>query len=99
MHIILATLGTDGDVFPHIGLGAVLHARGHRVTLAAPEPYCARANALGIEFRSLATSDEFNRMLADPNLWRPFRSGLMMARWGGPMILRQYEALAELTGE
>ena len=23
----------------------------------------------------------------------------MMARWGGPMILRQYEALAELTGE
>ena len=43
MHVILATVGTDGDVFPHVGLGAVLRARGHRVTLAAPEPYRDRA--------------------------------------------------------
>ena len=41
MHVILATMGTDGDVFPHVGLGAALHARGHRVTLAAPETYRA----------------------------------------------------------
>jgi hypothetical protein len=46
MHVILATVGTDGDVFPHLGLGAALHARGHRVTLAAPETYRARAHAL-----------------------------------------------------
>src|SRR6476659_6339189 len=50
MHVILATVGTDGDVFPHLGLGATLHALGHRVTLAAPETYRLRAQALGIEF-------------------------------------------------
>jgi rhamnosyltransferase subunit B len=99
MHVILATVGTDGDVFPHVGLGATLHARGHRVTLAAPETYRARAHALGIEFCALVTVAEVGRMLADPDLWHPFRSGMMMARWGGPMIPRQYEALAGLAGQ
>ena len=99
MHIIQATVGTDGDVFPHIGLGAVLRARGHRVTLAAPEPYRDRAVALGMEFCPLVTADEHAGMLADPDLWRPFRSGLMMSRWGGPMVSRQYEALAGLAAQ
>ncbi len=97
MHFILATIGTDGDVFPHVGLGAALHASGHRVTLAAPETYRPPAQALGIEFCSLVGVAEADRMLADPDLWRPFRSGMMMARWGGPMISRQYEALAALA--
>ena len=58
MHVILATVGTDGDVFPHIGLGCALLARGHRVTLAAPEPHRARATALGFEFCPLITAEE-----------------------------------------
>src|SRR5205085_4848472 len=99
MHVILATVGTDGDVFPHVGLAAALRARGHRVTLAAPEPYRARADALGIGFHPLATAAEAERMLADPDLWHPFRSGRMMARWGAPMVPRQYAALAGLVGQ
>jgi UDP:flavonoid glycosyltransferase YjiC (YdhE family) len=99
MHVILATVGTDGDVFPHVGLGAALRARGHRVTLAAPEPYRAGSDALGIEFCPLVTAAEVGRMLADPDLWHPFRSGVMMARWGGPMIPRQYEALVALAAQ
>jgi rhamnosyltransferase subunit B len=97
MNVILATLGTDGDIFPHIGLGATLLARGHRVTLAAPEPYRTHAEAHGMQFIALATAEEFHRMLADPDLWHPLKSGIMMARWGGPMILRQYEALMHLA--
>src|SRR5262245_5118169 len=97
MHAILATVGTDGDVFPYLGLGRALRARGHRVTLGAPEPYRDRALALGLEFCSLVTADETARMLASPDLWHPLRSGRMMARWGAPMVPRQYEALAELA--
>jgi len=99
MHVILATVGTDGDVFPHLGLGATLCARGHRVTLAAPETYRDRAAAFGMEFCSLVSADDVKIMLADPDLWHPFRSGMMMARWGAPMIPHQYQALAELTRE
>jgi UDP:flavonoid glycosyltransferase YjiC (YdhE family) len=97
MHAVLATVGTDGDVFPHLGLGAAIRSRGHRVTLAAPEPYRGRAAALGLEFCPLATAAEVGRMLADPDLWHPLRGGVMMARWGAPMVPRQYEALAGLA--
>ncbi|QJX00935.1 glycosyltransferase [Frigoriglobus tundricola] len=95
MHAILATMGTDGDVFPHIGLGGVLRERGHRVTLAAPETYRERGLAAGLEFCPLVTREEVGRMLADPDLWHPLKSGQMMARWGGPMIPRQFAALAD----
>jgi UDP:flavonoid glycosyltransferase YjiC (YdhE family) len=96
MHMILATMGTDGDIIPYLGLGAVLRGRGHRVTLAAPETYRERALRLGLEFCAIVTAAETARMLADPDLWHPFRSGVMMARWGGPMIARQYDAIANL---
>jgi UDP:flavonoid glycosyltransferase YjiC (YdhE family) len=99
MRAILATIGTDGDVFPHIGLGATLHARGHQVILAAPEPYRENARCLGLDFLPLATVAEVGRMLADPDLWHPLRSGMMMARWGAPMIPRQYDAIANLVGQ
>jgi UDP:flavonoid glycosyltransferase YjiC (YdhE family) len=97
MHAILATMGTDGDVFPHVGLGVKLRARGHQVTLAAPEPYRDLAADLGLGFRPLVTAAEAARMLADPDLWHPLRSGAMMARWGAGMLPRQYELLAELA--
>jgi UDP:flavonoid glycosyltransferase YjiC (YdhE family) len=99
MHAILATLGTDGDVFPFVGLGAKLRARGHQVTLTAPETYRAHAADLGLGFSPLVTVEEVARMLADPDLWHPLRSGRMMARWGAALIPRQYEVLAALTRE
>jgi UDP:flavonoid glycosyltransferase YjiC (YdhE family) len=99
MHAILATMGTDGDVVPFIGLGVQLQARGHQVTLAAPEPHRDLAADLGLEFRPLVTAEEAGRMLADPDLWHPLRSGPMMARWGNRLLPRQYELLAALAAE
>src|SRR4051812_6728850 len=93
MHVILATVGTDGDVFPYLGLGRALLARGHRATLAGPETYRERATALGLGFCPIVTADEVDRMHADPDMWHPLKSGAMMANWGAPMMPRQYEAL------
>lgn len=39
MHYILATVGTDGDVIPYLGLGKLLRQQGAEVTLAAPATY------------------------------------------------------------
>lgn len=99
MHVILASVGTDGDIFTYLGLGAVLRSRGHRVTLAAPETYRGRAEGAGFSFCSLVSTADVERMLASPDLMRSIRGGLMMARWGGPMIARQYEQLAGLVAE
>lgn len=98
MHTILATVGTDGDVFPHVGLGVQLRSRGHRVTLAAPEPYRPLADRLGLGFCPLVTAEAFGEMVAHPDLFHPLRSGRMMARWGSRFIPSQYELLANLTG-
>jgi hypothetical protein len=97
MHAILATMGTDGDVFPYVGLGVQLRARGHPVTLAAPEPYRELAADLRLGFRPLVTAAEAGRMLADPDLWHPLKSGPMMARWGAGLLPRQYGLLAGLA--
>jgi UDP:flavonoid glycosyltransferase YjiC (YdhE family) len=90
-------VGTDGDVFPHLGLGRVLRARGHRATLAAPATYRARAAAAGLGFASLATAEEAGRILTDPDLWHPLKSGGRIARWAAPLMRRQYESLAGLA--
>ncbi len=97
MHAILATLGTDGDVIPFIGLGARLRSRGHRVTLAANEAYQAMAADHGFDFRTLITGEEMHRLLADPDFWHPVKSALVGARLGAGLIPRQYALLAELA--
>jgi UDP:flavonoid glycosyltransferase YjiC (YdhE family) len=97
MHVVLATIGTDGDVFPFVGLGENLRRRGHRVTLAGPEPYRPTAAGHGLEFVPLVSAVDVDRMLADPDLWHPLRCGGMMARWGRPHLARQYELLADLS--
>jgi UDP:flavonoid glycosyltransferase YjiC (YdhE family) len=97
MHAVLASIGTDGDVVPYVGLGVRLRARGHRVTLATNEHYRARAAELGFDFRPLVTEDEFRRFLGDPDLWHPLKSALVGVRLGVGILDRQYATLAELA--
>ncbi len=97
MHAILATIGTDGDVFPYLGLGAKLRARGHKVTLATHEPFRARAEAHGFAFRPLVTDEETQVFLSHPDVWNPLKGPAFLARWGAGMIGRQYGVLAELA--
>ncbi|HJT77524.1 MAG TPA: glycosyltransferase [Gemmataceae bacterium] len=98
MHAILVSLGTDGDVIPYIGLGTRLRARGHRVSLVAPEQYGAAAARLGFDFRLLISDAEMHGLLADPDFWHPLKSALVGVRMGVGLIPRQYALLAELAG-
>ena len=42
-HFVLASIGTDGDIFPYLGMGTTLRARGHRATLLASDDYREKA--------------------------------------------------------
>ena len=66
MRILILCLGTRGDVEPLLALGKALQARGHEVTLCAPDN-CARwvreehglaFSALGLDFKALMQSVE-----------------------------------------
>src|SRR5260370_28097911 len=97
MHAILVSMGTDGDVFPYVGLGARLRGRGHRVTLAGPETYQGLAARHGLSFHCLVSRAAADEFLASPDLWHPIKSGLHGARWGLRFLRGQYELLTELA--
>ncbi len=53
MRILLATIGSLGDLHPMLALGQELQRRGHIVTIASTE-YCReKAEMLGLGFRSM----------------------------------------------
>jgi rhamnosyltransferase subunit B len=54
--ILLATLGSLGDLHPYIAVGKALLARGQHVRLATSIDYRARVEAAGLEFAPLAPS-------------------------------------------
>jgi len=97
MHAILVSVGTDGDVFPFVGLGIRLRARGHRVTLVANEHYQASALQQGFAFRGLVSNRETNELIGNPDIWHPVKSAIVGARWGRRALQRQYTLLAELV--
>ena len=97
MQAILVSVGTDGDVFPFVGLGARLRARGHRVTLVANENYQAAAVQQGFEFRGLVSKEETKELIGNPDIWHPVKSAIVGARWGRRALQRQYALLAELA--
>jgi UDP:flavonoid glycosyltransferase YjiC (YdhE family) len=99
MHAILVSMGSDGDVFPFIGLGIRLRARGHRVTLVANEHFHAFALRHGFDFRALVSTGETDELLGNPDVWHPVRSALVGARWGRRALGRQFALLSEVARE
>jgi rhamnosyltransferase subunit B len=79
MHAILVSMGTDGDVFPFVGLGARLRWRGHRVTLVANQHYQTLASHHGFAFRALVSDEETNELMSNPDVWHPIKSAMVGA--------------------
>ncbi len=96
-HIILCSIGTDGDVFPYVGLGAALRRRGHRVTLVVAESYRALAELNGLDFYPLATRAENDELIGHPDFWHPLKGAWVGARWGSALLERHYELFAALA--
>lgn len=99
MHAILVSIGTDGDIFPYVGLGAKLRARGHRVTLVASAHYEPLALAHAFDFRALVSTQENQELFDHPDFWHPLKTAPLSARWGVRFLRRQYEMLSDLAGE
>lgn len=97
MHVIMASVGTDGDILPYVGLGATLRERGHRVTLLANEHFQPMAADQGLGFQALVSNDETQELLGNPDFWHPVKAARVASRWGARFIRRQYELLAELA--
>jgi sterol 3beta-glucosyltransferase len=73
MHYALITYGTRGDVQPYIALALGLLAKGHRVTLLAPQNFKDLVESYGINFHALYGDAE--KLLYTPEALKVLRSG------------------------
>ena len=72
MHAILATIGTDGDVFPYFGLGAKLPREATESRWRRTNP-SGRAVEHGFAFQPLVSSEETRDFLNNPDTWHPLK--------------------------
>ena len=85
--ILLAPLGSHGDVHPLIGLGLGLQARGHAVTLMAAATFRPLAERHGFEFDEVGTDAEYQAQIRHPDIWHPTRSLRVVL---DPVLARKY---------
>ena len=82
MRFLIASVGSNGDMNPYVGVGAALRERGHEVALIA-QPYFERmVREAGLEF--VAAGERFDLSLIAEN------PGMMAARTGSVRILRGF---------
>ncbi|MDX1952386.1 MAG: glycosyltransferase, partial [Verrucomicrobiota bacterium] len=79
-HIVLISIGTDGDIYPFLSLGEALVKRGFRVTLATHEHFAQNTRDLGLGFLSIVSNSETAELLQNPDFWHPLKGPLFIAR-------------------
>jgi len=99
LNILLATLGSAGDVHPMISLGTALRKRGHRATIITNEIFCDSVRSAGLDFIAMGTAREARETMADPRLWQPNRGYQCVAeRVIVPNIPRLYQIIEGQAG-
>lgn len=95
--VLLATVGSYGDVTPLVGLGRALRLRGHEATLLTNDQFEPLAQEAQLGFRSLGTVAEYDSVLDDRDLWVPHRCFDVLARRIAlPALSSSYRHIAEL---
>lgn len=73
MKILVTPIGSAGDNFPMIGLGAALARRGHNVTVLTCGEFEPQVRACGLEYVEVATAHEYHERTRDPDVFHPRR--------------------------
>src|SRR5438105_2854907 len=71
MKVLITPVGSAGDNYPFIGVGAELARRGHRVSVVTNNHFAPLVRGLGLEFVSVGTDEEYRELLRNPGIWHP----------------------------
>ncbi len=94
MNVILIPMGSAGDVYPLVGLGAALRSRGHRVEIIANSYYQSVIERAGLLFVELGTYEDLRTGIENPDLWHRQKGFLVLARSILPLMQPLYEIIA-----
>lgn len=93
--ILLCTIGSAGDVNPFIGIGQELKKRGFRVVLITSQYFESQAHTAGLEFFGLGSSEDYQSIIQDPDLWSPDKGFKVFAeRVVFPIMEPAYEIIS-----
>ena len=93
MRIIVAALGSYGDVHPFLAIGRELRRRGHEVIMIMPAMYESLTRKLGLEFAGAGTVEQFDQFSSQRELWDPVKGFGVIARGVGESMPWFYEPI------
>lgn len=101
MRIVIATIGSYGDVHPFVGLGKTLAARGHDVVLIASAYFAPLIGKAGLRFAPYDEPGDFERVARNPEIWHPRRGFELLIEHVAGATPRVYRAVManHLPGE
>ena len=95
-HIVITSWGSYGDLYPYIGLGRVLAARRHRVTLAVPAYYAPIVEGSGLRHAPVGPDIDPDDRAIVARVMDPVRGPEVLIReWLMPHLQETYRQLLE----
>jgi UDP:flavonoid glycosyltransferase YjiC (YdhE family) len=92
--LVITTWGSYGDLFPYIGLGKALAARGHHVRLVAPAFYTSLVQEAGLEAYPAGPDVDPNDRALIARVMDPVRGPEALVRdWLMPLVESFYREL------
>ena len=91
MHVLISCVGSAGDVHPFLAIATALQRRGHEVALLTSPYFQARIEAAGVPFVPIGTIADYERGVADPQIWNGLRGFSAMWRAMQPALQDAYE--------
>jgi UDP:flavonoid glycosyltransferase YjiC (YdhE family) len=95
LRILIAALGSHGDVHPFIGIAKELLRRGHDVTVLAPAIFERLMQSLELDYVSIGTVEQFESFAARPELWRPVLGIRVLVQGMLEMLQPYYRAIEQ----
>jgi UDP:flavonoid glycosyltransferase YjiC (YdhE family) len=95
LHILIATLGSHGDMHPFLGIAKEMRRRGHDVTLIAPAIFDSLIQSLGFNFVSIGSEEQFNRWADNPDMWKPTKALNVVAAGLAEVTPQYYQAIVQ----
>lgn len=78
--VLLATVGSAGDVYPLLTLGRGLRARGHQPVVVANAYFRQTVERQGLGFVEMGGVEAYERLVNNPDLWHPTRGFQLLVR-------------------
>ena len=98
MRVLLASVGSLGDIHPYVAWGRALQARGHEVTLLTNAEYEPVVSAAGLPFASAGADVNLAAAAANPNLWHAIKGmGVLWKHVLVPAIEPTFDCIAQLA--